>query len=329
MFVVRDATGRIALGPAPAEAAGAFAGCTASARLDFSALHESGTYTIAAGTAPPVRVRIAPDVYRGTADSLLAYMRQQRSLFNPLFRDSVHHRTDALLVDHPEAGTFLPVAGGWADAADYLQYVTTSAHATFVLLAAYRDHPSAFTDAFDARGLPGGNGISDVLDEARWGLEWLVRMHPREDLILNQIADDRDHMNADLPTTDASAVTEPPVATTPTTEAPVATTVAPTTTTAPAPTTTTVAPWPVIDTGDVWYQLAQCESGGNWAHQGTYHGGLQFHPSTWVAYGGQEFASYAYQASAQQQITVGKRIVASQGGTFKAWPGCRRKLGLP
>jgi hypothetical protein len=134
---------------------------------------------------------------------------------------------------------------------------------------------------------------------------------------------------ADLPTTDASAVTEPPVATTPTTEAPVATTVAPTTTTAPAPTTTTVAPWPVIDTGDVWYQLAQCESGGNWAHQGTYHGGLQFHPSTWVAYGGQEFASYAYQASAQQQITVGKRIVASQGGTFKAWPGCRRKLGLP
>ena len=34
---------------------------------------------------------------------------------------------------------FLPVSGGWADASDYLQYVATSANATYVMLAAYRD----------------------------------------------------------------------------------------------------------------------------------------------------------------------------------------------
>jgi hypothetical protein len=48
-----------------------------------------------------------------------------------------------------------------------------------------------------------------------------------------------------------------------------------------------------------------------------------------VAYGGQQYASYAYQASASQQIAVAERIRASQGGTFAAWPGCRAKLGLP
>ena len=202
-FRVNDANGRTVLGPVAVEPAQPFAACAATARLDFSSIATAGRYTIEAGNLA-VTVQVSPDAYRGTADSLLAYMRQQRSLVNPFFRDSVHQHTDGVLVDHPQAGTFIPVAGGWADAADYLQYVTTSAHATFVMLAAHRDHASSFIDAFDAEGLPGANGVLDVLDEARWGLEWLVRMHPRDDLILNQIADDRDHMHSDLPTTDVS-----------------------------------------------------------------------------------------------------------------------------
>ena len=38
----------------------------------------------------------------------------------------------------------------------------------------------------------------------------------------------------------------------------------------------------------VWDQLAQCESGGNWAiNTGNgYYGGLQFNLGTWQAYGG-------------------------------------------
>jgi len=180
------------------------AGCVATARLDFSTLRNSGRYTLRAGDALPVSVRISANAYAGAADTLLAYLRQQRSRFNPYLRDSVHHRTDAIIVDHERAGEFIDVAGGWADAADYLQYVTTSAHATYALLAAARDFPAAFRDAFRADGLPGANGLPDVLDEARWGLEWLVRMHPSDDLIFNQIADDRDHAFHDLPNTDSS-----------------------------------------------------------------------------------------------------------------------------
>ena len=203
-FDVLDAGGGTAFGPAAAEPAGPFGPCVETYRLDFSALAVEGRYVVRAGGTASPAIRVGRDVYRGAADTLLAYLRQQRSLFNPFFRDSVHEGTDAILVDHPRSGEFIPVAGGWADAADYLQYVTTSATATFHLLMAYRDHSAAFGDAFDAEGLPGANGVADVLDEARWGLEWLSRMHPEPGLVLNQIADDRDHSFLDLPTTDSS-----------------------------------------------------------------------------------------------------------------------------
>jgi|CeladaMinimDraft_18_1061708.scaffolds.fasta_scaffold00008_26 endoglucanase len=203
--VVDHHTGHTVLGPLPVKAGGPFGPCVEAYRLDFTELREEGEYRLVAGSAVSPRLRIGRDVYRGAADVLLAYLRQQRSGFNPFFRDSVHHRTDGILVDHPtREGEFIPVAGGWADAADYLQYVTTSANATFLLMQAWRDHPEAFGDEYDARGLPGANGIPDVLDEARHGLEWLVRMYPEDDLMLNQLADDRDHSYLDLPTTDSS-----------------------------------------------------------------------------------------------------------------------------
>lgn len=77
-----------------------------------------------------------------------------------------------------------------------------------------------------------------------------------------------------------------------------------------------------------WDRLAQCESGGNWAiNTGNgYHGGLQFSAGTWAAYGGQEFATYAYQATRAQQIAVAERTLAGQG--WGAWPACSASLGL-
>jgi Transglycosylase-like domain len=80
-----------------------------------------------------------------------------------------------------------------------------------------------------------------------------------------------------------------------------------------------------------WDQLSQCEAGGNW-HINTgngYYGGLQFAHSTWVAFGGQAYSAYAHQAAPRQQIAIAKKVVAANGGTYRAWPGCRAHLGLP
>ena len=203
-FEIRDDAGRRVFGPAPAQSSGAFAACVSTHRLDFTALRTEGAYTIVAGGASSPRVRIARDAYLGAADTLLYYMRQQRSGWNPLYRDSVHTK-DGIIVDHPTRfGDYINVSGGWADASDYLQYVTTSANAAFVMMMAYRDHPGAFADAFAADGTQGANGVADVLDEARHGLEWLVRMYPGDGLMFNQLGDDRDHAFLDLPPTDSS-----------------------------------------------------------------------------------------------------------------------------
>ncbi len=214
-FRVLDQRGRTVLGPRPAVAAGPFGPCKTTHRLDFTALRTSGTYTIAVhGKRPTANgeptfvtsraFRIGDDVYAGGADTLLYYMRQQRSGWNPLFRDSVHRFDGNVVDDSGRVVKFARVSGGWADASDFLQYVTTSANAVYVMLAAWRDHPGAFADAFDARGLPGANRIADVLDEARHGLEWLRRMFPSDSEMYNQIADDRDHMYFDLMTNDSS-----------------------------------------------------------------------------------------------------------------------------
>jgi peptidoglycan hydrolase CwlO-like protein len=69
-----------------------------------------------------------------------------------------------------------------------------------------------------------------------------------------------------------------------------------------------------------WDAIAECESGGNWHLDGVYDGGLQFHPATWLAYGGGEFADYAWQATREQQITIAERVLADQGPS--AWPNC-------
>src|SRR5574341_1108882 len=203
-FVVLDQGGHRVLGPLPARPAQPFAACVSVHRLDFSALRQEGRYRIALEGVSSPWVRVDHAAYAGAADSLLRYLRQQRSGFNPAFRDSVHAH-DGILVDHPtRAGERIPVTGGWHDAADYLQYGATSAHATFMLLLAYRDHPGAFADVVNEEGSPRANGVPDVLDEARHGLQWLLKMYPEDDLILNQIGDDRDHAYWDLPTNDSS-----------------------------------------------------------------------------------------------------------------------------
>ncbi|MGH3497759.1 MAG: transglycosylase family protein [Nocardioidaceae bacterium] len=79
----------------------------------------------------------------------------------------------------------------------------------------------------------------------------------------------------------------------------------------------------------VWDQLAQCESGGNWAiNTGNgYYGGLQFTISTWDAYGGGSYASRPDLASRDQQIAIATKVRDASGG-YGAWPACSAQLGL-
>lgn len=170
---------------------GPYGPCASSYDLNFSRFTREGMYHIDAQGVQSPAFRISRYAYDGVADTLLNFMRDERSGYNPLFHAYVHQHDGIVVGDVPYAGRYFNVSGGWADAADELQYVDTSATATFDLLLAYRDFPGAFH----------GN---DALNEAQHGLDWLLKMYPAPNIMFNQLGDDRDHKTFHVFTDDQS-----------------------------------------------------------------------------------------------------------------------------
>lgn len=202
--IIDSATRKVVFTASPGRSFGEYGPFKDTYRLNFSAFKKPGKYMLRAGSIESPLFKISSDVYDGAADFCLKYMRQQRSGFNPFLKDSCHTYDGYTLYAPVPDSTHIDVVGGWHDATDYLQYSTTSANATYHLLAAYRDFPKVFTDNKNASGLDGSNNIADVMDEAKWGLDWLLKMHPKPDWIFNQLADDRDHSGMRLPKLDSA-----------------------------------------------------------------------------------------------------------------------------
>lgn len=174
--------------------------------LNFSHVTINGTYFIQ-GKKTRSRsglFKIGNDVYGQKPEVLLEFMRQQRCGYNPYF-DMVCHQRDGRSAYGPMPdGTFVNASGGWHDAGDQLKYLITGSYATAHMLMAYELYPTAFEDRVNALGQPGPNGIADVLDEAKWGLDWILKLHPGSDQLIHQIADDRDHIGWKMPDEDKS-----------------------------------------------------------------------------------------------------------------------------
>lgn len=178
---------------------GTWGAFTHHAELDFSPVEKTGEYFVRIGKAMSPTFRIRAGVYAELPDELLEFMRQQRCGYNPWI-DAVCHPFDGRTVDGPlPPGTYLDARGGWHDAGDQLKYLLTSSNATAQMLLAYRLNAgrasggAEFKDRVNALGQPGENRIPDLLDEAKWGLDWMLRLHPQANQLYHQVADDRDH----------------------------------------------------------------------------------------------------------------------------------------
>ena len=192
--------------PDDVRATGPLQNMNSTFRLNFSALEKEGSYrmevSLKEGSVRSDVFPVSSHAYDGTADFVLNYMRQQRCGWNPFIKDSCHTK-DAIIVNHPtKSGQHLDVRGGWHDASDCLQYTTTTANAIYQMLYAYESNPGAFSDHYSSDGTAGSNGIPDIIDEIRWGLDWLDRMNPEKGEMYNQLADDRDHVGMRRPSED-------------------------------------------------------------------------------------------------------------------------------
>lgn len=171
--------------------------------LDLSALKLPGRYFIALEGSDTVSREFTIGAYPSYHEDLLFFMRQQRCGYNP-FLDMACHRRDgrSFYAPFPDE-TFVDASGGWHDAGDQLKYLITASNATARMMLAYELQKPKFGDFVDDLGRKGRpNGIPDILDEAKWGLEWIHKLHPNADQLFHQVADDRDHRGFKMPNND-------------------------------------------------------------------------------------------------------------------------------
>ena len=175
-------------------------------QIDFSKLDMQGDYYISgnssglrSGTFP-----VSTDVYNGYTDYLLGFMQQQRCGYNPFLNIDCHKLDGKTMYAPLPDSTFIDVSGGWHDAGDQLKYLITGSYATAHMLKTYLMFRNDFNDSVDSLGKPASNGMPDILDEAIWGLQWILKMHPAPDLLFHQVADDRDHIGWKMPDNDRS-----------------------------------------------------------------------------------------------------------------------------
>lgn len=79
------------------------------------------------------------------------------------------------------------VTGGWHDAGDHGKYVVTGAPSAAFMLYLYERQPERFPDG--QLSIPeSGNGMPDILDEARWELEWLLKFQREDGAVYHKVA---------------------------------------------------------------------------------------------------------------------------------------------
>jgi hypothetical protein len=171
--------------------------------VDFSSLKEIGTYKfITEGTEPGI-IPIADDPYSWLVKKPILWLRMARcgspdAIVHGLCHDKdvscpVHHRKgiDNGSWHESKSGKKMDGFGGWHDAGDYLKFSLTIGYATYFLLRSYDFYPEIFDTMFNYSKTE----YNDLIDEAKWGLDWLMRSMSDKDTneFIIMIGDSKDH----------------------------------------------------------------------------------------------------------------------------------------
>ena len=162
---------------------------------DFSSVTTPGNYVLIIDTAVSEPFRIDDDLFAQLPIDAARYFYLNRS---GIELDEAHagtwarpagHLTDDAVtcwqgsdpqgVEWAGCDYTLNARGGWYDAGDYGKYVVNGGISAWTLLNLYERLPNAFADG--SLNIPeSGNGVSDLLDEARWEMEFLLAMQVPE-----------------------------------------------------------------------------------------------------------------------------------------------------
>lgn len=184
--------------------------------VEFTAFQNEGTELILhVGQEKSFPFVVSSEVYRELPLDALKYFYHNRSgtpIIMPYAVDQSFTRPAGHLSDQKvpcwnsqECSYFLDVSGGWYDAGDYGKYVVNGGISAWTLLSLYErlDYLSGTAAAWGDRTLnipESGNGVPDLLDEARFEVEFLLKMQVPEGQELAGMAHHKihDHTWSDL-----------------------------------------------------------------------------------------------------------------------------------
>jgi len=146
---------------------------------DFTALKEPGRYKIISyPSGASYEFSIGEGLYDDVYKDIVLMLYNQRcgcaldSNISGVFAHEECHITEATIYGDTSGKTF-DVSGGWHDAGDYGRYVVPGAKTVQDLFLAYEDYGQTSDDM----GIPeSGNGTPDLLDEAKYELDWMFKM---------------------------------------------------------------------------------------------------------------------------------------------------------
>ncbi len=146
---------------------------------DFSSVTAPGKYYIeVSGFGNSYEFSISDDVYNNVKDITLKGLYYQRcgirldSMYAGKWSHGECHQSDGII--YTSQDKTIDGKGGWHDAGDYGRYSVAASITAADIMLAYDFFPAVFSDK---SSIPeSGNDVPDVLDEARYGLEWLLKM---------------------------------------------------------------------------------------------------------------------------------------------------------
>jgi endoglucanase len=167
--------------------------------IDLTAVRRPGRYQIQIGDLRSTSFMVAAKgshVYSELERLLLRSFYLQRCGVQlhdqaPGATSGIHHaachRSDGQLADSSDAAAqSWDTTGGWHDAGDYGKYVATTAVSIGRILHAFERDPARFS--LDDLGIPeSGNGIPDVLDEMKIGLDWMLKMQRADGAVYRKV----------------------------------------------------------------------------------------------------------------------------------------------
>lgn len=161
--------------------------------IDFSEYTATGNgFRILSNGLESVPFEISDDIFARLKKDAAAYFYHNRSgtpiearFVGEAWARPAGHLTDADVTCYkgqdadgnnwPGCDYSLDVSGGWYDAGDFGKYVVNGGISAWTLMDLYEQMPDAFPDG--SLAIPeSSNGVPDILDEARWEMEFLLAM---------------------------------------------------------------------------------------------------------------------------------------------------------